>query len=146
LTKICPKCAVEKPLTEFHNRGDGRGKAYQCKKCHSAYSSKWADENRLKVRASALKHKRMVRSEVLEAYGNACQCCGETQPEFLSIDHINNDGAQHRKTIKGPNIYDWLRNQGFPKDNFQILCMNCNFAKGHSADNQCPHVKVREVI
>ena len=23
---------------------------------------------------------------------NKCQCCGETQPEFLTLDHINGGG------------------------------------------------------
>jgi hypothetical protein len=27
--------------------------------------------------------------------------------------------------------------RGYPKDNFQLLCMNCNFAKGHRGE--CPH-------
>ena len=145
MTKTCPKCGIEKPLAEYSNRGDGKGKAYQCKKCHNAYSNAWQARNREKVNIRAGARKKAIRVEVLAAYGDACQCCGETQLEFLSIDHINNDGAEHRKVVKAANIYEWLRNNNFPKDNFQLLCMNCNFAKGHSSTNECPHVVARKV-
>jgi hypothetical protein len=37
--------------------------------------------------------------------GNKCACCGETNPVFLSLDHINNDGyidrvLHGRRTVK----------------------------------------------
>lgn len=79
-----------------------------------------------------------VRLETLKAYGNKCVCCKETQNEFLSIDHINNDGNLHRNKLKR-NIYYWLRDNNYPKDNFQILCHNCNSAKGFYGI--CPHEK-----
>jgi len=79
-----------------------------------------------------------LRNEVLSHYGGqppSCACCGERKTEFLVIDHINNDGAAHRKTFKGP-LYQWLRNNRFPPG-FQVLCHNCNFAKSHY--DGCPH-------
>ncbi len=33
-------------------------------------------------------------------YGQRCACCGETEPAFLAIDHVNNDGNVHRKKVK----------------------------------------------
>lgn len=34
-------------------------------------------------------------------YGRECKCCGETEPIFLTLDHINDDGsAQRRKAAK----------------------------------------------
>lgn len=80
-----------------------------------------------------------IRAEVLEAYGNKCVCCGETTNEFLQIDHKNNDGASHRRSLKSPSIYGWLRKQGYPKDNYQLMCANCNWAKGRYG--YCPHTK-----
>ena len=76
---------------------------------------------------------------MIEAYGGMCACCGETEPKFLSIDHINNDGYERRKNGEqcGAALYRWLRDQGWPKDDYQLLCMNCNFAKGHFGT--CPH-------
>lgn len=79
-----------------------------------------------------------LRLECLTAYGMKCSCpgCGETEVAFLHIDHANNDGAAHRKTI-GTTIYSWLKRHGWPKAGFRILCANCNLAKAHYG--QCPH-------
>lgn len=75
--------------------------------------------------------------EILAAYGGRCACCGETEPCFLSIDHIDGRGVEHRKTVEGWRLYTWLRQQGFPKDNFRLLCHNCNFSRGRYGN--CPH-------
>jgi hypothetical protein len=79
------------------------------------------------------------RSEVMAHYGNRCACCGESTPEFLSIDHINGGGRKHRKEIGSGNMYRWIIDNGFP-DSFQILCHNCNQAKGYYGE--CPHKKL----
>jgi hypothetical protein len=78
-----------------------------------------------------------VKLEVFNAYGGArCACCGEEHIEFLSLDHIGNNGAEHRKSVPATTLYNWIRKNGFPPG-FQVLCMNCNFAKGHFG--KCPH-------
>ena len=61
--------------------------------------------------------------------------------EFLSIDHINNDGAAHRRKLGSNYIYSWLIQTNFP-EGFQVLCHNCNLAKGFY--KQCPHQRERE--
>ena len=79
------------------------------------------------------------RQDVLDAYGRKCACCGETEEKFLSIDHIDGGGAEHRRSIGmrgGGQFYCWLRREGFPAG-FQVLCMNCNHAKGNYG--ACPH-------
>ncbi len=84
------------------------------------------------------------KQEVLNAYGGVCACCGEANPAFLVIDHVNNDGARHRETIgmgkrkigSGSIMHRWLIANQFPSG-FQILCANCNMAK-HSL-GVCPH-------
>lgn len=82
-------------------------------------------------------YKAKVRDEVLEEYGGpTCVCCGETQKEFLEIDHVNGDGAAHRREIGRGNFYSWLKKNNFPPS-FQVLCRNCNGAKGQ--DGCCPH-------
>ena len=78
-----------------------------------------------------------IRSEVLKAYGQTCACCGEHTAEFLSMDHMSGGGRQHRKQLPGGDIYLWLKRQGFPKDQFRLLCHNCNFSRG--VYGYCPH-------
>jgi hypothetical protein len=77
---------------------------------------------------------------LIKEYGGKCVCCGEFEPIFLTIDHINEDGAKHRKEngiYAGASFYRWLKQQGYPKDNYQVLCFNCNFAK--HVLGKCPH-------
>lgn len=80
----------------------------------------------------------------LNAYGGpVCACCGETLLEGLTIDHINGDGARHRReTGVGANktLYWWLEKNNYPPG-FQVLCMTCNFAKRSRAC--CPHEETR---
>ena len=100
-----------------------------------------------------------LKMAAFSAYGGPfCACCGETIPDFLTIDHINNDGAAHRKkTEKDPTarmyrrppskekpsgqgtgdcIYGWLKRNGYPPG-FQVLCFNCNWSKARHLI--CPH-------
>lgn len=77
------------------------------------------------------------KDTVYEAYGGyKCSCCGESNEAFLSIDHINNDGAEHRKKVNSGSLYKWLIENKFPSD-FQILCMNCQWGKRKYGI--CPH-------
>lgn len=115
------------------------------------YQHKWQNDNRAYVQerarahyaanAEKIKHQkstnaRHLRMEVILAYGGECTCCKENRYEFLAIDHRNNDGANHRKTVSAPSLPRWLKNSGYPQD-FQILCHNCNSAKGWHGE--CPH-------
>jgi hypothetical protein len=100
-----------------------------------------------KTRKYRLEHKEHIkelyisrRKEVLGHYGGKCTCCGETTYEFLAIDHINNDGAKHRREVGGSRgLFLWLRRHNYP-DGFQILCHNCNCAKAYYGE--CPHKKL----
>jgi hypothetical protein len=94
-----------------------------------------------KMAAKVREANRKMKTLVYNAYGGyKCACCGETEPMFLSIDHINNDGAEHRKKINikgGTQIYRWLIKNSFP-DGFQVLCWNCQNGKRFNK-GICPH-------
>jgi hypothetical protein len=85
-----------------------------------------------------------LKVQVVDAYGGRCACCGETEIAFLSVDHIHGGGNKHRRSLDKRygfgGIYEWLRDQGFPKDEFRILCMNCQIATRYG--RECPHQKV----
>ena len=73
-----------------------------------------------------------------------CQCCGETEYDFMTLDHINNDGCKRRKESKesNPVVYileHYRKYKKYPED-FQVLCMNCNHSKGKKKNNgKCIH-------
>lgn len=77
--------------------------------------------------------------EVISAYGGKCQCpggCNITFPEFLSADHVNGGGKRDVKESIGA-LYKRIVDKGFPKDEFRLLCLNCNWSFG--AYGYCPH-------
>jgi len=68
-----------------------------------------------------------------------CQKCVVNDINMLTIGHIKNDGAEHRKKIRGGiATYHWLKKNGYPKD-YQVECFNCN--SGKRKENECPHLK-----
>jgi len=92
----------------------------------------------------------LLTNEVLVHYGGnppQCACCGETQIKFLTIDHIDGRGNQHRKYLfghpkqAGVIFYLWLRRNNFPKG-YQVLCFNCNCGKNRNS-GVCPHADSR---
>jgi hypothetical protein len=72
----------------------------------------------------------------------SCACCGETEFDFLSLDHVNNDGQDHRKSLSlkgGGQFYVYLIKNGFPNDPpLQVACFNCNYGKRING-GICPH-------
>lgn len=92
-----------------------------------AWRLKYSKAHREQVAAVSLRYRRRLRAEVLAHYGDHCELCGSK--ERLSIDHINGDGAAHRKAIgrkTGEKFYVWLRREGFPKEGYRVLCVSCN--------------------
>jgi hypothetical protein len=79
-----------------------------------------------------------LRAEFIEEYGGRCECCGESEPDFLSLDHIYSDGAAHRKQLRRGNIYRDLKRLGWPKDRYRLLCFDCNLGRSRHG-GRCPH-------
>ncbi len=96
--------------------GSNNAKKYVCNLCHNKQKVNY----QINLKLKAYQH-----------YNNVCNNCKCSKLEFLTIDHINNDGAIHRKKIK--NIYAWLNTNLYPKDNFQLLCFNCNYLKSRNS-------------
>jgi hypothetical protein len=127
--KRCPQCSTLKDSREFNRkRGVKGGLSYWCRSCTTRRNKKG---------------RQVVKRQALAAYAGdppRCQCpgCAEYREEFLTIDHLNNDGAEHRRAegVGGSGIYWWLRRNGYPPG-FRVLCWNCNCARGQFG--YCPH-------
>lgn len=83
-----------------------------------------------------------VKREVIALMGDKCVCCGEKEIDFLTIDHINNDGAAHRKNLlseglSSQKIWTEIRRTG-KFIGFQLMCSNCNLSK-HIGNGVCIH-------
>lgn len=103
-------------------------------------SKAWATGNPDKVRTQKIDYRRRLKAEMVAAYGGGCACCGEEEIDFLTIDHVLDDGKEHRAQFgKNTSIRVWAdaRRQGWPKDRYRVLCFNCNIAR--SLFGVCPH-------
>jgi hypothetical protein len=141
----CSKCGEIKWETDFYKTST----AY-CKPCRKQsnkdYRQKLGKEFAAIVKRSRDKYYNPLKAEILEAYGNSCSCCGEDIKEFLTIDHIHNDGAEERSHSNWSQLtfYRRLKKTNFPKDRYRLLCMNCNWARG--VFGYCPHQKEIELL
>ena len=130
---MCTACGQATPVT-------GQVKCAICKHKDTRYRTAHKPE----ISISSAKRNINMRDAAIMAYGGyVCKCCGETEPMFLTLDHVNNDGADHRRELGqqgGPAFYKWPRDHQYPIG-FQVLCMNCNFGKQRNG-GCCPHSKV----
>jgi 5-methylcytosine-specific restriction endonuclease McrA len=78
-------------------------------------------------------------------YGGKCACCGLDKEKYLQLDHINDDGAEHKKQINANKsinghyvvcMYKWAVKNNYPS-NLQLLCANCHQAK--TVKKPCTH-------
>lgn len=71
------------------------------------------------------------RLRTVEALGGECSCCGEKHQEFLTIDHMNQDGYIFRKRLKSKNAgaQQWAQYYREMRDDLatlRVLCYNCH--------------------
>lgn len=99
-------------------------------------SAAYHQANKMRVNAQITQRRRELRERVMATLGGKCRCCGETTPVFLTLDHINGDGALVRKVARHL-IFKQVEDEGCPPDRYQVLCWNCNSAK-HIL-GRCPH-------
>ena len=118
----------------------------KCKVCAGKRMSKWSKDNRESIYAKWLVKKESYLKQIREGYGGKCACCGESNPLFLTIDHVNNDGYKIRpRNKKGVAVanersghyYVRIIKEGFPSY-LQLLCWNCNCGKARNK-GICPH-------
>lgn len=142
---LCPRCGNEIDDKAFKScsicreyfRKKTAGYVRKDLKKHQAYNAKWKRENTQRLKAVAYRR-----------YGSVCYCCGESEPFFLTLDHINNDGADHRRKLGGQQggknatgsrqLYEWLRRNNYPSG-FRVSCQNCNSGRYRNG-GICPHL------
>jgi hypothetical protein len=70
-----------------------------------------------------------LRAKVIAFLGGpVCRRCGAV--ECLEIDHVNDNGAEHRRAARTPTVLRYVLTH---PDEFQILCQSCNRAKASLA-------------
>jgi hypothetical protein len=112
-----------------------------------AYKNLTAEQKKAQVDSQRERNLK-IKIQVLTHYSGGsspyCKCCGEQEIVFLQLDHVNRDGAEHRRELKKQGklsgFYAMLVREDFPNDyDLQVLCCNCNFATRFGL--ACPHQK-----
>lgn len=158
----CTVCLEYKEATKLFFRQDKKktnGFHSWCKACLSRYETKrqkdkgitpykkYVKNNHEKVAAHNAQNRernRLIRLEVIKHYSNgsfSCKCCGETNQEFLAVDHTHGNGNKERKELKlgsGSPFFRYLRKNNYP-EGYRVLCHNCNMSFG--CYGYCPHQK-----
>jgi hypothetical protein len=129
--KLCPRCEVTKPLSEFYILGNGKRQSY-CKRCILDLGNEWDNANREKVRESVrrswAKNTHGLTDEqynaLLESQGGGCAICGTTEPGGTSKKfHIDHDHS----CCEGSRLCgECIRG---------LLCNSCNLGIGLFGDD-----------
>lgn len=144
--KVCVDCFIDLNANNTNKYSFDHAK-YVCKSCEKLRAKNKYIEQKELIREQQRVYDLSIKMKVIEGYGGKCSCCGESTLEFLTIDHINNDGAEDRRKNgkkTGGKLYRWLIQNGYPKDNYQLLCYNCNCAKGFFG--YCPHNPPENIV
>ena len=152
--RLCSKCKQPRLSEDFTTRRKGLyGVHCQCKIClvddrllrvdtHKAYLREYRTKFSVQIALGKRRALDSARIQGIAAYGGKCECCGEDNPAFLTLDHINGRMlGEKREELTGKKMWARLRRLKYPKGNYQLLCFNCNCAK--SIYGVCPHKLVK---
>lgn len=146
------RCEICDPLCRDCNERPRMHRNYTCGPCHNErlrirYTNdpKFKEQSNTRTYAWRAQNRRELVAAIHEIYGGRCACppCGESEPLFLEIDHVNNDGNLDRKNpghqSGSTTFLRKLVKAGVPLPEYQLLCSNCNQGKRRNG-GICPHV------
>jgi hypothetical protein len=114
-TKACTKCKIEKPTTEFHNRG--KYLHSYCKPCH-------VEDNRFR------KYNITVEDYHRKYYEQRGKCIICKSYAELVVDHAHKCG-----TVRGLICNNCNTGLGLFKDNTEVLSSAIEYLGGTNGDN-----------
>lgn len=136
-TRLCQPC-----LDYWHEWRRRPGSADSLRESNR----KWMDKDRVafldRHRQTCAKARAKRKALIVSRYGGKCACCGEKEPAFLLVDHINENGSEDREMFDGKKkrggdvFYRRVIALEYP-DHLQLLCYNCHAAK--NIQGGCPH-------
>ena len=142
-SKRCQKCSREAAVrSEEKFRAEKGEKDFDARR-HGRAARNYK-KNGHKYRDRARERRATLRAEFIHEYGGVCSCCGENTPVFLTLEHLDNDGKEHRDEVghdPGQLLRD-LKRRGWPKDKYTLMCFNCNRARW--VLGECPHKRKRD--
>ena len=140
MPKVCSQCS--RPADRVDRK--------LCSVCREKSRRNMAEQRRRHPQQtvdSRINSRRRLNKKVIDHYGGKCVCCSESTLVFLTLDHKENDGAEHRRQLSSSagsrmssySFYAWVRDSNYPID-LQVLCWNCQWGK--QKNGICPHQEV----
>ena len=141
LSSKCKKCASkyrkQPHMLEYYAKRKNNGKQAEIlRKYRNSHKSEMVKKrnerrakhgDRLRIREKELR--KQARNQALCLLGGMCSVCGETEPSFLAIDHVFNDGSTERLTTGEKQLVKAIIAKRVDADRYQILCFNHNKQK-----------------
>jgi hypothetical protein len=120
-------------FTTYYYKRRGSGRCLGCSSAEEIGTDVYCSVCKKKRSEGAQKRNQILKQTVIEHYGNKCAWvgCDVADLDMLSIDHIENDGAQEKKVYRsaGFNFYRYVIKNGFPEGKYQVLCFNHQWKK-----------------
>ena len=149
--KRCPTCILRhNAIRSTSWKRKRRKNDPKFRKREELQSRRWRRKNRVRLKYLrnkwSKKYYKELKDEVYNAYGGyECQCprCDITEPLFLTLDHVENDGSiaiKKHGNERGRKMWIWIKKNNFPKGMFQVMWWNCNSGRGRN-EGLCPHFK-----
>ena len=131
-TKQCSQCLNTFPRTSQYFRMSLSNtrliKSKYCRPCARIVNNAYTKKRDAEYKRIAIEH-----------YGGHCECCNESQIEFLTFDHVDGSGRHIRATESlGRKTAQWAIKHKFPSI-LRILCWNCHMAQ--NGNRPCPHTQ-----
>jgi hypothetical protein len=139
--KVCPTCAVKKPLTaEHYSRCSGRKSGFYptCKVCSRAVLQRWRNKNRAKMRAFDAKHKQKREADIAKrlahrfgvliryslAVGRKSRCSWQKIVGYTVQDLMRHLERQFLKGMSWDNYGDWHIDHILPVTSFSFTSLD----------------------
>lgn len=144
-------------MPENKKRRNERARMPERRAKRREYATKYRQDPKNRVGEKASSYRDSIRLKILQNYSKAlsnsdvpcCNCCGQkSHVDFLAVDHIAGKKEMdsepelvklgYSSKLTSARLRKFILENNFPKG-FQILCTNCNFAKGMiKNNNKCP--------
>lgn len=121
-TKICTKCKLEKPITEFNNnKYKSDGKQSECKECHKLLCTNYYNRNKQHYRDNSRRKRKKIYDYLNNIKSVGCYLCNEKDIACLDFHHLDSkyDQVSHMQTHSMKLINDEI-------DKCIVLCSNCH--------------------
>lgn len=133
-TKICRVCKTEKQLSAFYpNKSCKQGVTGTCRECSRTRINQWYSDNRSARQTQANEYSRKRKREVVDHFGDKCNDCGNTYPQYVyqfhHLDPESKDVNPSHAISKNPTkMWEELKK-------CVMLCANCHMIRHHGKED-----------